>query len=110
MPYNVWLAISYELSNLLIEVDPRWEFHPLIKKLRSHCFPDWVLWKTERTMANVDRQTVELQKQMEVLDHIKYIKPIIIQHAPDTSKAQELLGGTIEIKAPWYNKENNSNK
>jgi hypothetical protein len=26
---------------------------------------------------------------------------ILIEHAPDGSKAQELLGGTIEIKSPW---------
>jgi hypothetical protein len=31
----------------------------------------------------------------------KYVKPIIIEHEPDGSRAQELLGGTLQIKAPW---------
>ena len=26
---------------------------------------------------------------------------ILVEHAPDGSKAQELLGGAIEIKSPW---------
>jgi hypothetical protein len=31
----------------------------------------------------------------------KYVKPIVIEHKPDGSRAQELLGGTLQIKAPW---------
>jgi hypothetical protein len=30
----------------------------------------------------------------------------IIEHPPDGSKAQDLLGGTMEIRAPWLKDDN----
>ena len=59
-------------------------------------FQDWVDYKTCLTMQDVDRQIEGL------LEPSGVDKPIIIEHEPDGSKAQELLGGTLEIKAPWY--------
>ena len=70
--------------------------------IRRYCFLDWVEWKTERTMKNVDKQIDEIQQMMAETDHKRYVEPIIIEHEPDGSKAQELLGGTLEIKAPWF--------
>jgi len=78
--------------------------------IREYCFPDWVAWKTEQTMAKVDRQIVEITKEWEVQDHDTYIKPIIIEHKPDGSKAQDLLGGTLQISAPWYHKQQQENQ
>lgn len=103
-------GIIYEITNILIEFDARWANHWLIKMIRSHCFPDWVAWKTEQTMAKVDRQIVEITKEWEVQDHDTYIKPIIIEHQPDGSKAQDLLGGTLQISAPWYHKQQQENQ
>lgn len=103
MSYNIWNAVAYEVTNLLINYDARWELNRWVQMLRSHCFPDWVEWKTERTMKNVDKQIGELKEMMKKEDDAKYVTPIIIEHKPDGSRAQELLGGTLEIKAPWYN-------
>ena len=52
-------------------------------------------------MKSVDSQIEEIQEMMAAEDHEKYVKPIVIEHTPDGSKAQELLGGTLQIKAPW---------
>lgn len=52
-------------------------------------------------MKNVDRQIAEIQDAMQYEHDQKYVKPHIIEHAPDGSKAQELLGGALQIKAPW---------
>jgi hypothetical protein len=59
-------------------------------------------WKTEQTMKKVDKQINDIQIQAKAEDDIKYVTPIIIEHPSDGSNAQELLGGTLEIKAPWY--------
>ena len=85
----------------------------------AHCFPDWVLWKTELTMKDVDRQTEELKEQWRdeeneaIREKVSNIFPdakvtthngqgaVLIEHPPDGSKAQELLGGSMEIKSPW---------
>lgn len=85
----------------MINHDPRWELNQWVRMVRRYCFPDWVEWKTERTMKSVDSQIEEIQEMMAAEDHEKYVKPIVIEHTPDGSKAQDLLGGTLQIKAPW---------
>ena len=95
-------GIIYEITNILIDFDPRWANNQIVKMIRQNCFPDWVTWKTAQTIAKVDRQTVEITKEWEAQDHNTYVKPIIIEHQPDGSKAQDLLRGMLEIKAPWY--------
>ena len=101
MKYNLVNAVAYEITEMLLSMDPRWQSNHWVKLIRAYSFPDWVMWKTERTMADVDKQVEEIQQAMEKHDYETYIKPIVIEHEPDGSKAQELLGGTLQIKAPW---------
>ena len=101
MAYNIWNAIAYEITNLLINHDPRWELNQRVQMIRRHCFPDWVEWKTERTMKNVDKQIEDIQAIQQLEHDKKYVTPIVIEHEPDGSRAQDLLGGTLQIKAPW---------
>lgn len=108
MKYNVWNAIAYEVTNILIEFDPRWLNHWWIQLLRKNCIPDWVEWKTEQTLKKVDKQVEALQKSWKEEDDRLYVKPIIREYAPDGSKAQDLLGGTIQITAPWYRPTTNT--
>lgn len=100
--YNIWNAAAYEITNVLLEYKASLKLNPLIKAIRLHCFSDWVAWKTERTMKNVDKQIAQLQKEMQIEHDEKYVTPIIREHQPDQSNAQQLLGGTLQITAPWY--------
>lgn len=102
MPYNIWNALAYEITNILIDINTRIEQNLFVKSIRTYCFYDWVSWKTEQTMKKVDEQIESIQQEMKAEDDIKYVTPIIIEHPSDGSKAQDLLGGTLEIKAPWY--------
>ena len=99
-------AATYEITNILIDYNRKLELNPWIKALRLHCFPDWVAWKTERTMDQVDKQINKLQQEMQIEHDKKYVTPIIREHKPDGSKAQDLLGGTLQISAPWYKPDN----
>lgn len=63
---------------------------------------DWVEWKTAQTMTKVDKQVEKIQKEMADADELQYVKPIVTEHPPNRSKAQELLGGTLQITAPWH--------
>jgi hypothetical protein len=102
MSYNIWNAVAYEITNILIDMNVRIEQNPFVKSIRTYCFYDWVEWKTDRTLQKVDKQINDIQLQAKSEDNIKYVKPIIIEHPSDGSNAQDLLGGTLEIKAPWY--------
>ena len=95
MEYSLINAICYEITNLLIQHNGKWASKKWVQMVRDNCLPDWVEWKTERTMERVD---LEIEKVIEELDKEKYVKPTIIQHKSDGSKAQELLGGSMEIK------------
>jgi hypothetical protein len=108
MRYNIWYALSYEITNLLIDIDTRWGFNPWVRKIRDYCKPDWVEWKTESTMRNVDLQVEVIKEEWAKQKDEKYTKPIVIEYKPDESIAQDLLGGAMEIKAPWYNADTDS--
>lgn len=109
MTYNIWNAAAYEICLIFIDFKPAWKLHPLIKRVMYHCFLDWVAWKTERTMKNVDKQIKDLHKQWDE-EEAKENQPIITHHESDGSKAQELLGGTLQITAPWYHRQQNESK
>jgi hypothetical protein len=102
MKYNIWSASTYEITNILIDYDPRWKNYWWINVLRESCFLDWVEWKTEQTLKKVDKQIEAIQESMKKEDDLKYVKPVVTEHPPDGSKAHELLGGTLQITAPWY--------
>jgi hypothetical protein len=105
MKYDIWLALAYEITNRLIASDTKWEQNWWVKKIRSHCVTDWVEWKTEFTMKDVDTQTKVIKEEWAKEEDGKYTKPIVIEYKPDGSTAQDLLGGAMEIKAPWYNSD-----
>jgi len=64
----------------------------------KYCKHDWVLWKVESTLKDVDNQAEKIKKSWEATEPPKYL---VIEHEPDGSKAQELLGGAIEIKSTF---------
>ena len=97
MKYSVLNAIIYDVLWRLCESLPSLRGKGWVRMAMDHCFPDWVEWKTEVTMADVDRQVEQIKEEWAKDDP----KPEFIEHPPDGSKAQELLGGAMEIRSPW---------
>ena len=119
-------ALLYELVKGLIENRPALAFHPLIIRLLAWCKPDWEQWKTSKTMADVDRQAVQLVEQWEkeerqdednaLVEKAKALFPdatvtsieapvpsvMIIKEAPaDASEGVKALGGEMRITSHW---------
>ena len=119
MKYNLLNAIIYEVLWRLCADHPSLRNNKLVKLLMDNCFPDWVEWSTEVTMADVDRQAEELKEEWRdeenevVRERFQEAFPdakvtthneqgaVLIEHPADGSEAQELLGGAMEIKSPW---------
>ena len=118
--YSLLNAVLYEICRLLVEDKPSRRTHFVIAAIMGHCFTDWVEWKTEHTMATVDQQAEELKTQWKeqeneaivakfqekypeakVTLHDANTGAVLIEHPPDGSNAQSLLGGAMEIKSPW---------
>lgn len=96
--YNKLNAILYELLTELIEIWPKLKLNPWIRKALDWCRADWVEWRTEQTLEDVDRQAQDIVKEWDAQEKPKYE---VIEHEPDGSRAQDLLGGTMEIKSNW---------
>jgi len=96
--YNIWNALIHELLLACLELWPRFKLNPWIGKALEWTRPDWVLWRVEQTMVDVSKQAEEIVKQWEKEEPPKYE---YIEHEPDGSKAQDLLGGAMEIKSTW---------
>jgi hypothetical protein len=92
----------------------------IVAQILEHCFQDWVQWKTESTMQDVDRQVEEIKETWKEQENQKIVEDfqerypeakvtlhdantgaVLIEHPPDGSEAQSLLGGAMEIKSPW---------
>lgn len=119
MKYSVLNAIVYDILLLLCESYSSLRLNPWVKRAMEHCFPDWVEWKTELTMKDVDRQTEDLKQQWRDEENESIRKKVsnffpeskvsthneqgavLIEHPADGSEAQDLLGGAMEIRSPW---------
>jgi hypothetical protein len=51
-------------------------------------------------MRGVDDQVEQLHQDWAALETKKH-KPVFSESPPDDSKAQELLGGELRLRAPW---------
>lgn len=96
--YNIWYALLYELLISLGEHYSRVRSNQIVKMILRYCHEDWVLWKVENTLKSVDRDIEKIMKDWDAQEPPKFE---LIEHKPDGSKAQELLGGTMEIKSTW---------
>ena len=116
MKYNIINAIVYDYI---------WRFLPVekndwLKPVAEYCHPDWVLWKTERTMRALEKEEKKLKEHWQaeenaaivekfqernpdatVTTHNEETGAVLIEHPADGSSAQDTLGGTMEIKSPW---------
>lgn len=119
MSYKRRNVIAYLFVCWLVERDNNWLLRGWVKRIKENCFQDWVNWKTASTMEEVDKQVEEIKeewKQEELqatLERAQEAFPeaevslhndqgaVLIEHPPDGSKAQDLLGGAMEIKSPW---------
>jgi len=94
--YNFWFAIIYEILNDLCQEFKSLRKNKLIKLILNYCKYDWILWKVESTLEDVDKQVKQIKKQWEAEEPPKFS---VIEHEPDGFKAQELLGGAMEIRS-----------
>jgi len=116
MKYNIINAILYDYITRFLPEEARGWLKPVVE----YCHPDWVLWKTEKTMKDVKKQEKKLKEQWQaeenaaivekfqeqnpdatVTTHNKETGAVLIEHPSNGSNAQDLLGGAMEIKSPW---------
>ena len=98
--YRIWAAVTHEVLRLLCDRRLSLRGNPLVAAVLEHTRPDWVEWKTAVAMREVDEWIAEMHHQWDK-EHAAAVAPVITEAPPDGSKAQELLGGELRIRAPW---------
>jgi len=94
--YNFWFALIYEVIRDFADHFPILKKYKILKLVLRYCKHDWVLWKIDTTLNDVDKQVEQIKREW---DKLEPPKSTYIEHRPDGSKAQELLGGMLEIKS-----------
>ena len=96
MKYNIWNAIAYEVTVMLINFDARWMNNKIVNMIRAHSFVDWCEWKTEQTMEDVDAQIEALHMLWDREDDDW--RDVIIEEDEETGA---IFGYTFEIKSDF---------
>jgi hypothetical protein len=97
--YNKFNAFIYELIMFLCR------YYPLkqkawIRKILDYCLDDWSAFRAEVAMREVDKQIEELHAAWKA-EEKQNQKPIYTEKISDGSKAQNILGGEMRLRAPW---------
>ena len=98
--YRIWAAVTHEVLRLLCDRRPQLRHNRLFAATLHYTRADWVEWRTAVAMREVDEWVEEMHQQWEA-EHAAAVTPVITEAPPDGSKAQELLGGELRIRAPW---------
>jgi hypothetical protein len=98
--HNKINALIYELIIFLCRFYPLKQ-KPWIRRILAYCLDDWAAFRAEVAMKNVDKQVEDLHATWDKEEKAKNPTYQYIEHKPDGSKAQELLGGSMEIKSTW---------
>lgn len=96
MKYNIWNALAYEVTVILIDFDPRWINNKIVSMIRAHSFVDWCEWKVENDMEEVDAQIEALHMLWDREDDDWY--EVMIE---TEAELENEFGYTFEIKSKW---------
>ena len=92
----IWKALVVEIIRIFWN-EGFYRQNAILKQIHANWFPFWVEWKTEITMEEVDKQIEDL-----------FLESVI--EPPTFSEELEgetLLGGRMELRAPWLDEKNN---
>lgn len=85
--YRLWAAITHEVLRLLCDDRPSLRYNQIVRALSEQTRGDWIEWKTEHNLRDVDLQIAALHQQW---DKETATAPIITDD-----------GIELRIRAPW---------
>ena len=104
MDYNRTNALIYELITFIARFKPSIKNNPWIKRMLDNCLDDWVEFRTQIVMAEVDNQLEDIYDLWDEEEYAKYLNSFYTEEEPDGSEAQNLLGGAMRRTSWWHGK------
>jgi hypothetical protein len=102
--YNRSNALIYELILFVSRFRPSIKNNSWIKKILENCRNDWVEFRTQIVMADLDKQVKDIHEAWLEDAYYKYLDSFYTEEKPDGSEAQELLGGAMRRTSWWHGK------
>jgi len=87
--YRLWAALTHEVLRLVCDDRPSLRHNPIVRALLEHTRGDWIEWRTEVTLRDVDAQIAALHQQWSA--HDAPTAPVITDN-----------GTELRITAPWF--------
>lgn len=91
MKYNLAKALIFEITEAVMDKDPRWCSNWLIRKTRESFFNDWIDWREEALMKELD---LEADKLNDYMDWLQSEREVII----DEDDTGETRGYTVVFR------------
>jgi len=88
-----------KLFSLYLDLCPKIKFNPLIKRAMAYCLDDWVEFRTEITLKELDDDIEELHTQWDK-EEAKNLEYIFSEEEPDGSEAQRFTRWSYETQRP----------
>lgn len=85
--YRLWAALAHEIVRLVCDERPDLKHNQIVRALLEHTRGDWIEWKTELTLRDLDAQ----------------IAAIKAQEPPPPAPVITDNGTELRIRAPWFN-------
>ena len=94
MTYNKFNAFVYELIQFWSRFQPNIKLNPWIKRACTNCFDDWVEWRTQLLMVQLDEDAKKLVDDWEEEEE-KFIQAQFYGLQDTGSNKDEPLGGAM---------------
>lgn len=87
--YRVWAAVIHEITRIFCDANPQLRHNRIVRALLEYTRGDWIEWKTEQTIRDLDAQIAALKAS----------------ECTDTSRTAPVItddGTELRIRAPWF--------
>lgn len=91
----IWKAFAVEVIRQLWD-QGLYRQNKVLQQIHSNWFNDWVEWRTQQTMKDVDRQAKEFPGESGIPDPVY----------SETTEGETALGGEMRLTAPWHEDHN----
>jgi len=94
MKYNKVNAMAYQATEFLCFLNEKFRFNPWVLKIRENCQEDWVEYKTQKTLKDLNIQTEALHEYWTTTE-AKDLEPLFYEFDFDEDSKDTPLGPTM---------------
>lgn len=100
MQYNKLNALVYEVIEFICRFKPNLKRNPWISRARENCLPDWVEFRTQVLMKQLDEEVQELHEDW-ITEEAEHFDPIFLEFEFAEESDKTPLGKPMGLSSAW---------